>query len=113
MKIKAIVKLKLVPNNYVDKLSYKIKYKVDNQKYYNKINRDVTTSYRKTWDKYVNELCHHIEKENIINLAKNIIRHDIANKIKKTKVNDEYKQILQSIKDINKEKIKFEFDIDL
>jgi len=113
MKIKAIVKLSLVSNNYVDKLSYKIKYKIDNQKYYNKINRDVTTSYRKTWDNYVDGLYHHIKKENIVNLAKKFIEHDITTKNKKTKTNDEYKQILQNVKNINKEKIRFEFDIDL
>ncbi|MGJ0846497.1 hypothetical protein ACR77J_07405 [Tissierella praeacuta] len=112
MKIKASVKLIWKTDYYSEELRYKIKYKIGNQKRYNKINQLVATSRLSDWAEYIDKLYEKTRKGEIITMAKKMIEGDIIKRGENIKLNNKHNQILQDIKNINKEKIEFEFEVE-
>jgi len=108
LKIKVSVKLVLHNDFYSEELRYKIKYKIGEQRFYSRLNKCIVSSLVDNCDKYMERLYYFTRRENVIKTSKILIEKSIIENIKLT---DKHSQILDDIKNINKEKIEFEFEV--
>lgn len=112
LKIKVSVKLLWTDDTYSERLYYKIKYKFPFERFHTRLKECVATTWLKDKDDYIKDLYYYTRKENIMEVSKELIKNDIIERGDNIGYNNKHRQILKDIRNINKEKIEFEFEVE-